>query len=105
LLSNRSPALRDLSYTGPSVLGSYWLFDRLRLTPPPVESKTVRVTVKLCEDWTRSGRIDQRGWSSRSKSVTSNGFGFADPPAGQERLYALPPDCFAIAHLRSAILP
>lgn len=34
--------------------------------------------------------------------MTSNGFGYADPPAGFRRLYALLPDCCAIAQLRSA---
>ena len=36
--------------------------------------------------------------------MTSNGFGFADPPAGSSHLYALPHDCCAIAHLRSVVV-
>ena len=35
--------------------------------------------------------------------MTSNGFGFADPPAALFHLFALPRDCCAIAHLRSVL--
>jgi phage tail-like protein len=36
--------------------------------------------------------------------VTSIGFGSADPSAVSHRLFTLAPDCFTIAHLRSAML-
>jgi hypothetical protein len=49
-------------------------------------------------------RITKGDWlPSRSKSVTSNGFGFADPPAGLSQLCALAHDCCAIARLRSVL--
>lgn len=35
--------------------------------------------------------------------MTSNGFGFAAPPAGLPHLFALAPDCCAITHLRSVL--